>query len=123
MDASLNHFVAAHYSSRHMNWLHGFWGVGATTGPLIMGLALASTGGWALGVRSIGLMQLVLAVVLFATLALWAKEHSKPPAGKTPMAKRLSNRFARWRYGWHPPCFCSMWQPRWAPDCGQPVFW
>jgi len=81
VDASLNHFVAAHYSSRHMNWLHGFWGVGATTGPLIMGLALASTGGWALGVRSIGLMQLVLAVVLFATLALWAKEHSKPPTG------------------------------------------
>jgi fucose permease len=82
VDASLNHFVAAHYSSRHMNWLHGFWGVGATTGPLIMGLALASTGGWALGVRSIGLMQLTLAVVLWATLSLWAKEHSKPPAGE-----------------------------------------
>ena len=46
VDASLNHFVAAHYSSRHMNWLHGFWGVGATTGPLIMGLALASSTGW-----------------------------------------------------------------------------
>ena len=81
VDASLNHFVAAHYSSRHMNWLHGFWGVGATTGPLIMGVALAS-GGWALGVRSIGLMQLTLAVVLWATLSLWAKEHSKPPAGE-----------------------------------------
>ena len=79
VDASLNHFVAAHYSSRHMNWLHGFWGVGATTGPLIMGLALASSGGWALGVRSIGLMQLTLAVALFATLALWAKELAKPP--------------------------------------------
>jgi MFS family permease len=82
VDASLNHFVAAHYSSRHMNWLHGFWGVGATTGPLIMGLALASSGGWALGVRSIGLMQLTLAVALFATLALWAKEHAKPPASE-----------------------------------------
>jgi MFS family permease len=42
VDASLNHFVAAHYSSRHMNWLHGFWGIGATSGPLIMGWALAS---------------------------------------------------------------------------------
>nr|WP_315464599.1 MFS transporter [uncultured Rhodoferax sp.] len=82
VDASLNHFVAAHYSSRHMNWLHGFWGVGATTGPLIMGLALAGSSGWALGVRSIGLMQLVMAVVLFSTLSLWAKEHSKPPAGE-----------------------------------------
>jgi fucose permease len=80
VDASLNHFVAAHYSSRHMNWLHGFWGVGATTGPLIMGLALASSAGWTGGVRTIGLLQLGLAVVLWLTLSLWSKEHSKPPA-------------------------------------------
>jgi MFS family permease len=46
VDASLNHFVAAHYSSRHMNWLHGFWGIGATAGPLIMGWAVASAAGW-----------------------------------------------------------------------------
>ena len=39
VDTSLNHFVASHYSSRHMNWLHGFWGVGATLGPLIMSWA------------------------------------------------------------------------------------
>jgi fucose permease len=79
VDSSLNHFVAAHYSSRHMNWLHGFWGVGATTGPLIMGLALASSAGWAGGARTIGLLQLGLAVVLWLTLSLWSKEHSKPP--------------------------------------------
>lgn len=78
VDASLNHFVAAHYSSRHMNWLHGFWGVGATTGPLIMGLALA-TSGWAAGVQTIGCMQLTLAAVLWSTLSLWAKEHATPP--------------------------------------------
>jgi fucose permease len=80
VDASLNHFVAAHYSSRHMNWLHGFWGVGATTGPLIMGLALASTAGWTAGARAIGFIQLALAVVLWLTLPLWSREHSKPPA-------------------------------------------
>jgi fucose permease len=79
VDSSLNHFVAAHYSSRHMNWLHGFWGVGATTGPLIMGLALASSAGWAGGARTIGLLQLGLAVVLWLTLSLWSQEHSKPP--------------------------------------------
>lgn len=79
VDASLNHFVAAHYSSRHMNWLHGFWGVGATTGPLIMGLALAGSAGWTGGVRTIGLLQLGLAAVLWLTLSLWSKEHSKPP--------------------------------------------
>lgn len=84
VDACLNHFVAAHYSSRHMNWLHGFWGVGATSGPLIMGLALSGSGGWASGVRTIGLMQLSLAVLLWATLSLWSKEHSKPPSTQGP---------------------------------------
>jgi fucose permease len=74
VDTSLNHFVAAHYSSRHMNWLHGFWGVGATLGPLIMSWAVANPAGWTLGTRTIGLMQLVLAVALFLTLALWARE-------------------------------------------------
>jgi fucose permease len=80
VDASLNHFVAAHYSSRHMNWLHGFWGVGATTGPFIMGLALASSAGWVAGARAIGCIQLALAVLLWLTLSLWSKEHSTPPA-------------------------------------------
>ena len=79
VDASLNHFVAAHYSSRHMNWLHGFWGIGATAGPLIMGWAVASAAGWTLGARTIGLLQLGLAVVLFLTLRLWSREHAKPP--------------------------------------------
>ena len=79
VDASLNHFVSAHYSSRHMNWLHGFWGVGATTGPLVMGAALASEGGWTAGARSIGLMQLGLALVLFATVSLWSRETAQAP--------------------------------------------
>jgi fucose permease len=79
VDASLNHFVAAHYSSRHMNWLHGFWGIGATSGPLIMGWALASPTGWTLGARTIGLMQLALAVMLWLTLSLWSRENATPP--------------------------------------------
>ncbi|NWF48477.1 MFS transporter [Hydrogenophaga sp. D2P1] len=78
VDASLNHFVAAHYSSRHMNWLHGFWGVGATTGPAVMGLALASPGGWTRGILALGLAQLTLAALLWATLSLWRRERSQP---------------------------------------------
>jgi fucose permease len=74
VDTSLNHFVAAHYSSRHMNWLHGFWGVGATLGPLIMSWSVTTPTGWTLGARTIGLLQLGLAVALFLTLSLWARE-------------------------------------------------
>lgn len=88
VDASLNHFVSSHYSSRHMNWLHGFWGVGATTGPLVMGMALASDGGWAAGARTIGLMQMALALLLFATVSLWSRE-TAPPADDADPAEQV----------------------------------
>ncbi|MDO9290634.1 MAG: MFS transporter, partial [Hydrogenophaga sp.] len=100
VDASLNHFVAAHYASRHMNWLHGFWGVGATTGPAVMGLALASPGGWTRGILALGLAQLTLAALLWATLSLWRRERSQPadPAatGEPPMVFKPVARRALW---------------------------
>lgn len=79
VDAGLNYFVAAHYSSRHMNWLHGCWGIGATLGPFIMGAALASQG-WQSGYQTIASLQLALAVVLLLSLSLWGRENAKPPA-------------------------------------------
>lgn len=79
VDAGLNYFVAAHYSSRHMNWLHGCWGIGATLGPFIMGAALASQG-WKSGYQTIASLQLALAVVLLLSLSLWSRENAKPPA-------------------------------------------
>jgi len=79
VDAGLNHFVAAHYSSRHMNWLHGCWGIGATLGPLIMGAALAAHG-WQSGYQTLAFLQLSLAVVLLLSLSLWQRENAKPPA-------------------------------------------
>ena len=82
VDASLNHFVATHHTSRHMNWLHGFWGVGAATGPVIMGVALAGAGGWATGMRHIALAQLSLGVVLWAVLPLWRHKPGKPSAAE-----------------------------------------
>lgn len=41
VDAALNNYVAIHYESRHMSWLHCMWGVGASVGPYIMGYALS----------------------------------------------------------------------------------
>lgn len=73
VDASLNNFVALHYKSRHMSWLHCMWGVGASLGPYIMGYALTGHVGWAGGYRIIGLMQIGLATLLFISLPLWKK--------------------------------------------------
>ena len=88
VDAGLNHFVAEHYSSRHMNWLHGCWGIGATISPFIMGSALAGAAGWPAGYRTIGLVQLTLALLFLLTLRVWQHEHAKPQRAADPLARR-----------------------------------
>ena len=74
VDAALNNYVALHYASRHMSWLHCMWGVGTTIGPLIMGAALTRGAGWSMGYRTIGLMQVALSLCLFLSLPLWKKQ-------------------------------------------------
>ena len=99
VDAGLNHHVARHYSSRHMNWLHGCWGIGATLGPIIMGWALASAGGWTLGYRLIAGIQLVLAALFLLTLRQWQQDstHTEPTLDSaTPTNARPDKVLASW---------------------------
>lgn len=71
VDAALNNYVALHYSSRHMSWLHCFWGVGASVSPYIMSFCLTGGYGWSKGYRVVSLIQIVLTAVLFFSLPLW----------------------------------------------------
>lgn len=71
VDAALNNYVAVHYTSRHMSWLHCMWGLGALIGPYIMGFTLAHGDGWQWGYRSVGILQVVLTAVLIFSLPLW----------------------------------------------------
>lgn len=73
VDAALNNFVALHYKAKHMNWLHSFWGIGATAGPAIMSMYLISDGNWNMGYLTIGIIQIGLVVILVLTLPLWKK--------------------------------------------------
>jgi fucose permease len=83
VDALLNYYVAHHYSSRHMTWLHGFWGVGATLGPTIFTFSLALTHQWTQGYFNIGLLQLMIGIILFLTVGFWdQKKESDTPEEK-----------------------------------------
>jgi len=73
VDAALNNYVALHYKSRHMSWLHCFWGIGASAGPLLMSYFLIQKNSWSLGYRTIGIIQLCLVLLLFISLPLWKK--------------------------------------------------
>ena len=71
VDASLNNYVALHYASRHMSWLHCMWGIGASVGPYVMGSALTGGLTWNTGYRYIALFQVCLTAVLLLSLPLW----------------------------------------------------
>lgn len=71
VDAALNNYVALHYASRHMSWLHCMWGVGASIGPYIMGFALTRGQSWQGGYRYIAILQILLTVVLVFSVPLW----------------------------------------------------
>jgi fucose permease len=71
VDAALNNFVALHYASRHMNWLHCFWGVGAAVSPYIMSYCLTKGYGWNSGYRVVSIIQIVLSILIFISLPLW----------------------------------------------------
>lgn len=73
VDASLNNYVAVHYSSRVMSWLHCMWGLGAMTGPYVLGFVLTGGGVWNSGYKVIALLQVALTIVLVISLPLWKK--------------------------------------------------
>ena len=77
IDAALNNYVALHFASRHMSWLHCFWGIGAAVGPYVMGVAMSLGKGWRGGYLAISVIQLVLTIVLFAALPLWKINQEK----------------------------------------------
>ncbi len=74
IDAALNNYVALNYHSKHMNWLHCMWGIGASLGPYIMGYALSVKNSWNMGYGYISIIQFVLAIIIFISLPLWKKD-------------------------------------------------
>lgn len=73
VDAALNNYVALHYKSRQMSWLHCFWGVGCSIGPYVISYFLTS-GTWNDGYRAVSLMQVVLTATIIISLPLWKKK-------------------------------------------------
>ena len=77
IDAAMNNYVALHYNSRHMSWLHCFWGVGALISPYVMSFALTYAT-WPVGYQTVGGVQMVIGLLLLISLPLW--KINKQPA-------------------------------------------
>ena len=77
VDASINNYVALHYKSYHMSWLHCMWGLGASAGPYIMSFALAHGHGWNMGYRYISFIQIGLTAIIMISLPLWKNRNGE----------------------------------------------
>ncbi|MDP4182228.1 MAG: MFS transporter [Bacillota bacterium] len=77
VDAGLNNYVADNYKAHHMSWLHCFWGLGATIGPIIMSWSITNKNSWRNGYTIVGTIQFLLVALLFFSLPLWDRMKSE----------------------------------------------
>jgi fucose permease len=82
IDAGLNTYAANAFGARHMNWLHAFYGLGVTIGPLIMTAAIATGGTWRLGYGAVAAAQVALAIAFAASLGAWSPAVQTPAPGQ-----------------------------------------
>ncbi|MGN0486480.1 MAG: MFS transporter [Acutalibacteraceae bacterium] len=73
IDTALNNYVSLHYETRHMNWLHCFWGVGVTISPIILSFFLNDGSSWRNGYRLIALLQFLIAMIVAIFINKWKK--------------------------------------------------
>jgi len=71
LDAAMTNFVALYYKARHMNWMHCFWSVGASIGPVVMAYCMERLNSWHAGYRVICTIQLAFSAVLLISQPLW----------------------------------------------------
>jgi fucose permease len=71
VDAGINTFAASRFSARVVNWLHACWGIGASTGPVLMTAVLARGASWRLGYGVVGAALAMLSLLFLFTLRLW----------------------------------------------------
>lgn len=79
IDVVLNNYAALHFKSSHMNWIHFSWGLGAASGPYLMGLLLSRGEPWTSGYRLVGILQLIMTLMLFLSLPLWRQAGVRSP--------------------------------------------
>ncbi len=93
IDAGLNAYGAAHFSVRHMNWLHASYSIGAMLGPIIMTLVLASRWSWRWGYAVVGAVMALMFLSFTLTRSSWQgaglrKEGEAASPLSTPQALR-----------------------------------
>lgn len=95
IDTALNNYVALHYTSMQINFLHCFYGVGVTVSPYLMSLALSDNMNWRGGYRTVFFIQLTLAALSVISLPIWKKVKQALPQEEPIRVLSLSQMLRR----------------------------
>lgn len=95
VDAALNAFAAARFAPRHLNWMHGCWGLGATLGPAAATALLAAGFGWQTGYAAVTAVLVALTACFVLTRRRWDAAAPLPPSARVTAFSVLRNRTAR----------------------------
>lgn len=95
VDTALNNYVALHYTSMQINFLHCFYGVGVTISPYLMSLALSDNMNWRGGYRTVFFIQLTIAALSVISLPIWKKVKQALPQEEPIRVLSLSQMLRR----------------------------
>lgn len=73
IDVAMNNFAAIHLESKHTNWLHASWGIGACLGPALLAGSAFFGFGWRGAYELVALLLGVIAVMMLVSLPLWKR--------------------------------------------------
>lgn len=90
VDSALNNYVALHYKSTHMNFLHCFYGIGVSLSPYLMSLALSEQNNWRGGYYTVFIIQSVIALIALFSLPIWKKANQNKQEAKDEVFKTVS---------------------------------
>ena len=71
LDAGLNTYLAAEYRESEMQWLHAFFGIGATTSPIIMTVGLSRFASWRPAYILVGILMVMMGGAFWFTRSAW----------------------------------------------------
>lgn len=73
VDVAMNNFAAVYLESKHTNWLHASWGIGATLGPSLLSFSIMTGNGWRGAYEYVAATLAAIFVLILISLPLWKK--------------------------------------------------
>ena len=77
VDVAMNNFAAIYLESKHTNWLHASWGIGATLGPSLLSLSILTGGGWRGAYEYVAAALAAIFVLILISLPLWKRMEAR----------------------------------------------